>query len=127
MRYLTQISSIIVAFVFVYSLNFKSLITIDYFINQVEITELFCINKDKPQLKCNGKCHLTQELKEVETKNTGAPFAQNVNEFNIELIFDFKEVKELTTPSKTVKNNWINYSESIINREHIVHTPPPKG
>jgi hypothetical protein len=28
--------------------------------------EVLCENKNKPELKCNGKCHLAKELKTVE-------------------------------------------------------------
>lgn len=27
-----------------------------------QFTELYCENKDKPELKCNGKCHLADQL-----------------------------------------------------------------
>lgn len=29
-----------------------------YLLNQDFITENFCVNKDKPEMSCNGKCHL---------------------------------------------------------------------
>lgn len=41
-------------------------ILIDFKINQDFIAKVLCINKDKPELKCNGKCHLTKQLKKVE-------------------------------------------------------------
>ena len=31
-------------------------------LNQSEIIRKFCVNKDKPALHCNGKCHLMKEL-----------------------------------------------------------------
>ena len=39
-----------------------------FVVNQEEIVELFCVNKDKPTLKCNGKCHLSEQL--LDTKRT---------------------------------------------------------
>ena len=36
-----------------------------YELNIDYITEKFCENKDKPQLQCNGKCHLAKELSVV--------------------------------------------------------------
>jgi len=33
-----------------------------YVINYEYISEVLCVNKEKPELKCNGKCHLMQEL-----------------------------------------------------------------
>jgi hypothetical protein len=38
----------------------------NFFIYQDEITEEFCENKDKPELKCDGKCHLKKELTKEE-------------------------------------------------------------
>ena len=38
---------------------------LEYAVNYEYIKEVLCINKDKPQLKCNGKCHLAKELKEA--------------------------------------------------------------
>lgn len=34
-----------------------------------QFTELYCVNKDKPDLKCNGKCHLVEQLAENEEQN----------------------------------------------------------
>lgn len=35
---------------------------IEYATNYNYITKVLCINKDKPKLHCNGKCHLMKEL-----------------------------------------------------------------
>ena len=35
---------------------------IDYVINYDYIAKVLCENKAKPELKCNGKCHLMKEL-----------------------------------------------------------------
>ncbi|WP_439880123.1 hypothetical protein ACSX1A_13240 [Pontibacter sp. MBLB2868] len=41
----------------------KMLILLDYQLNKEYIIEFLCINRDKPQLKCEGKCHLSKKLK----------------------------------------------------------------
>jgi hypothetical protein len=38
---------------------------IDYIVNYKYISEELCINKDKPEMHCNGKCHLKKEIKKV--------------------------------------------------------------
>lgn len=38
-------------------------------INQAEIEALFCINKDKPAMKCHGHCYLSQQLAANSEKN----------------------------------------------------------
>jgi hypothetical protein len=40
-----------------------------YRLNIAYITEKFCENKDKPQLQCNGKCHLAKELSLVNASS----------------------------------------------------------
>ncbi|WP_347373951.1 hypothetical protein [Aequorivita sp. Q41] len=32
------------------------------------IIETYCINKDKPELQCNGKCHLSEKLQIVSSE-----------------------------------------------------------
>lgn len=40
----------------------------EYVINYEYIATVLCINKDKPEMHCNGKCHLMQELAKVSEK-----------------------------------------------------------
>jgi hypothetical protein len=39
---------------------------IHYILHKKYYAEVLCKNKDKPQMHCNGKCHLKKELKEKE-------------------------------------------------------------
>lgn len=39
-----------------------------YQLNKGYIAEVLCINKNRPELKCNGKCHLKQMLKKQASK-----------------------------------------------------------
>ncbi|PWH83578.1 hypothetical protein DIS18_03220 [Algibacter marinivivus] len=42
---------------------------VEYVLNQDYIAEFLCINKDKPKLQCNGKCHLVKEIKKQQETN----------------------------------------------------------
>lgn len=44
-----------------------------YELDKEYITEQFCINKDKPALKCNGKCHLAAQLTSTEPVQSEQP------------------------------------------------------
>lgn len=35
---------------------------VDYVVNYDYISKVLCINKEKPELHCNGKCHVAKEL-----------------------------------------------------------------
>lgn len=39
---------------------------VEYAINYDYISKVLCINKDKPELKCNGKCQLMQKLEKQQ-------------------------------------------------------------
>ncbi len=61
-----------------------NLIELYYRLHTAAITQEFCINKNKPQMHCNGQCHLAKELKKATqpvTNNTNS----NKNFKNVEL------------------------------------------
>jgi len=38
---------------------------LDYAMNYEYISQVLCINTDKPELECDGKCYLTQEIQKI--------------------------------------------------------------
>jgi hypothetical protein len=47
---------------------------IEYVVNYDYISKVLCENKDKPQMHCNGKCHLMKEMaKESESEKPILP------------------------------------------------------
>ena len=56
----------------------------DYLINKEEIIEKHCQNKDKPVMKCNGKCHLKKQVSKkikVEKTSSNHPFNLPIKPF----------------------------------------------
>ena len=52
-----------------------TLIVADFELRRAEITEMFCINKAKPELKCNGQCHLMKRVAEQSEQESNAAIA----------------------------------------------------
>lgn len=50
-----------------------SVIKVNFTINRKYIIENFCINKDKPELKCDGKCFLMQKMNEEKERQGSLP------------------------------------------------------
>lgn len=50
----------------------KLVLLSNYLLNKEYITLNFCENKSKPKLKCNGKCHLTKQLKEQDKQDNSS-------------------------------------------------------
>lgn len=62
----------------------------DYQLHKERITRLFCVNKDKPKLQCNGKCHLAKKLRkaaETESKAPASGFAKIKYEVILPFVF----------------------------------------
>jgi len=129
MNFLIKISSIFLTLLFVVTINFKSVITASYFVNQTEIIELFCINKEKPQLNCDGKCHLVTQLTEVETDTKETPFPPNTVESNLEINSSLLDNKLSIQPksSKLFNQRHFNYTPSTSEGYNSTLHLPPKG
>jgi len=41
---------------------------LDYIVNKEYIAKVLCINRDRPELKCEGKCHLTKMMAEQQSE-----------------------------------------------------------
>lgn len=57
----------------------RELLVVDYQLHKERITRLFCVNKARPMLHCNGRCHLVKELRratDAEGKSPAAAFAK---------------------------------------------------
>lgn len=71
-----------------------------YQLDPVNFIENLCVNKDKPELQCNGKCHLKKVSQSAEDDKT------TTNTSNFELLLfhqpltDFKLVPSITFQKK---------------------------
>ena len=50
-----------------------SVIKVNFTINQKYIIENFCINQDKPELKCDGKCFLAEKIQAEKERQESLP------------------------------------------------------
>lgn len=77
----------------------REVIVVDYQVHKARITELFCVNKDKPQLQCNGKCHLAKQLRKAsdsESKAPGSGFAKV--KYEVIVPFRFQVISPVRIP-----------------------------
>ncbi len=69
-----------------------SFIVLNHSVNQSYIIENFCENKEKPELKCNGKCHLNKQIKEDTEKKSDVP--ANISEL-LTFVLIYEEIDEI--------------------------------
>lgn len=94
----------------------------DYFKNEL------CENKEKPELECNGKCHLAKEMaKASDTPENGKDKKQISIETSIvfyqELSEDFTEIKPVILEYKSKITPYHNSSYSYLEADSLFHPP----
>jgi hypothetical protein len=85
----------------------KSIIFVHYEINKAEITQKYCINKDKPEMHCCGKCMLKKKLAEQEEQQKFPAFP------------DIKT----DIPPIMVNGKWLMVNENTNSQFTIHHSP----
>ncbi|MFC6096849.1 hypothetical protein ACFPVY_09350 [Flavobacterium qiangtangense] len=57
------------------------------------ISEVLCVNKEKPELQCNGKCHLMKELAKASEDEKPTSSDKKNHHSEVEILF----IEELNT------------------------------
>lgn len=106
--YLHFFSVVIIVSMFFQTMKFSYLV-VEFTTNNKAFTEKYCANKTKPELKCNGKCHLNKEIKKTSESNKPLQSEKSENRnFPIEILF-YQETKIFhSLVSFIVKDRTIN-------------------
>ncbi len=109
----------------IFILSFRPLIPLlDYGVNYDYISTVLCINKDKPQMHCNGKCHLAKEIAKKSAEDT-----QENNTGTLKFIDVFIVQEKITLPEKnsvllhTTNNHFYKNLYSYISCKSILKPP----
>ncbi len=84
---------------------------VEYVVNYEYISKVLCVNKAKPMMHCNGKCHLMKEL--AKASENEKPISDKkivVHEF--EILF-FQEIKSFEITS------FSNTSQVVVNAKYL--------
>ena len=122
---LHSIIAFVVISAFVMQALGKFIIYTDYIINKEYIANNLCVNKSKPILKCNGKCHLAKQLKKQDQKENKSSSSTE----KIEVITDQISVETYAFFEsdflKAKKKDVFEYNKSIIQSDlNSVFQPP---
>lgn len=80
---------------------------VEYAVNYKYISEVLCINKNKPEIHCKGTCYLSKELAKVNDSET-SPF--NKVKSSGQKILDIYILPEITEISITEKILFFNFN-----------------
>lgn len=103
-----------------------TLIQTQFYLDREEITALYCVNKDKPELQCDGKCELGKRLSQAKD------YQENEAEITLEeLSLTFLHTKvEIQVTEQKVKIPIIHqgfYSIVQNSERGLDFFHPPKG
>lgn len=92
------------------------------------IVAQFCINKERPKLKCNGKCYLADQLTLSNKTNNGDDI--NSTALLVDAFFPlfFEAVHETVLESFNIQEQrvFFEYSSMFTSTNLEAVTPPPK-
>ena len=115
---------VIIVFLFVMK---PILPVLEYVLNYDYIVKELCENKAKPEMKCNGKCHLMKELAKASENDTPVSSDKKVSHSEFEVLFIQKltslEVVTLNFPIQKSIN--AKYSDSYFYENNKTAFHPP--
>ena len=105
----------------------KFVIFCAYLVNKEYITEVLCVNKDKPTMKCNGKCHLTKQLAKASESGSENSPEKKISFEQTEIVFFQEiqpiEIRQIYFLNKTSIGN--NYSNLYFHLNDCAFFHPP--
>jgi hypothetical protein len=117
-----------IVFIILIALILKPILpVVDYIVNYEYISKVLCVNKAKPMMHCNGKCHLMKELaKAAETENPKS--SDKKQNMPIQEVLFFKEIKSFSIVSfsfstETKINSSYLELYSYLNTNSVFHPP----
>jgi len=104
-----------------------TLIQAHFYLDREEITALYCVNKNKPELQCEGKCELSKRLSEAKTQNESEDV---VTLEELQLTFIFQNIGQhsgINCKLKFKTDHTTKYQRSHITDLERDFFHPPRG
>lgn len=100
---------------------------LDYVVNYDYITKVLCENKEKPELQCNGKCHLMKELAKESENEKPIQNNKKIASSDFEVLF-FQEIISLqftqgNVHDKAITLDFYDNQYYHLNSSNVFHPP----
>ncbi len=107
-------------------MNFVDIVTYaHFFINRTFISNNLCVNQDKPELMCRGKCYLDKQITKNNERDNKSPVVVNKTKIAIQYIVTDIWLDALAEDNKK-KKGVIDYISGnyVFLYDHDVFHPP---
>lgn len=109
-------------FVLLFSIVRNSLMLSLYLVDTEDFVELFCENKEMPELECNGKCELSKMANQDDQKPERTSLIDNLQN---EWVYYVTPIKWSIFSLKSQINNGFNYQNHYLYLYSQPITHPP--
>lgn len=120
-----QLITVLFLMIWLCQLSGRYVVLLDFYLNQDYIAKNWCVNRDKPAMRCNGKCHLGKQLREEDRKDQENP--ERKADHRSEIFYAGLGTQELRQPLPvSIPNNYLFYfiPGSLTDRPSAVFRPP---
>ncbi|HEC45020.1 MAG TPA: hypothetical protein ENI20_19610 [Bacteroides sp.] len=118
-----RIQAILLTGLFVFMLIKPAIPYLDYAVRKSYIIEKLCVNKDKPEMACNGKCHLKEQVQKNESSERDLPFPYPQPQRELQEFLVYSQANEMELPCNTFTEQlYINYYTFHF-AESVFHPP----
>jgi len=120
-----QLITIFLMVIWFCQLSGRYIVMFEFYINQEYVARNLCVNKDKPQLHCNGQCHLKKQLNEEDKRDNNNPErrADNKHEIFYDASFSIADITPAYTTLSITHNNPDRIGTPIDQSRTIFHPP----
>ena len=102
----------------------SNLLVVNFYANQKYIAANLCLNKNRPEMKCCGKCQLTKKLKQEENKDRQNPERKLENKEEVISSRSFFSTIEINW--KIIKRFYPVYNEDSFSLYSCTFFHPPR-
>lgn len=89
------------------------------------IIETYCVNKEKPELQCNGKCHLAKQMQTPTTSDNEQALISVVESFFPVFFSNYPNLEFNQIAFQLKKSNIFTSTQNYTYRFEYFHFKPP--
>lgn len=98
--------SMVIVTVMIFTVMANPLTYLKFKLNQEYIAKVLCVNKSKPQMKCNGHCYLMKQYKKAQTEEQATKkMLEDVSNFELFYFDSFIHFKSPEFISSAIIHN----------------------
>ena len=121
--FLQRFISALLLLIFLVQTFDQSIIELNFLANRSYISKELCVNRDKPQMQCNGKCALSKQITQQEKQSEQSGNSKR-EKFEVQF-FNLPEEINLTAHSSVINISYYELNTCTLSeyKQTVFHPP----